>query len=103
MDIESKKAKVNHILGKFPALSGHEDMVEFILELREVFNLEKVPFEVRVGNWSSGSLDKYYQAEAEKKAEGRRKAAEKRKAGQNKQKQQHARKYGYSRTPGFKL
>ena len=75
----SHKNKVNHIVNTFPALAAHTDMVEFILDIREAFNLEKVPFEVRVGNWSSGSLDKYYTEVERQRTEDRLQAEKKNK------------------------
>ena len=63
--------KINQILTGFPVLVGHEEMIKFVLDIRETFSLEKVPFEIKVGTWSSGSLDKYYASVEAKRAEER--------------------------------
>lgn len=55
------KTKINQLVKQFPALSGHEDMIEFTLGIRETFALEKVPFRIKAGSWDSGNLDTYYQ------------------------------------------
>ncbi len=52
--------KINLVLTKYPILSEHIDLVKFVLEIREAFKLEKVPFQIKVGDWQSGSLKPYY-------------------------------------------
>jgi len=74
------KNKVNQILNGFPALAAGADMVEFVLDIREVFKLEKVPFQLKVGTWSSGSLDKYYAHVEAKRVEERFKNKRKKKS-----------------------
>ena len=69
--------KVNQIVKRFPALANHCDMIAFVLDIREAFNLEKVPFQLKVGTWSSGSLDKYYASVKAKRAEERLKRKKK--------------------------
>lgn len=69
--------KINKIVEGFPELSEHVEMVEFVLDIREAFKLERVPFEVRVGTWSSGSLDKYYKQVEEKRVHKRLQAQKK--------------------------
>lgn len=72
--------KINQILNDFPVLAGHEEMIKFVLDIREAFNLEKVPFEIEVGTWSSGSLNKYYASVEVKRAEERIKKKRKNKS-----------------------
>lgn len=55
--------QVDQIKTKFPQLDGHEDLIQFVLDVRASFKLEKAPFMVSVGDWSSGSLETYYYRE----------------------------------------
>lgn len=66
--------KIKSIIKTYPVLSDHVDMVEFVLDLRAAFKLEKVPFSLTVGTWSSGSLDDYYASVQRKRTEARLKA-----------------------------
>lgn len=56
----ANQSDINRVLKDFPILADYADMVEFVLDIREAFDLKKVPFEVKVGSWSSGSLKPYY-------------------------------------------
>jgi len=74
------KNKVNQVVERFPALADCTSMVEFVLDIREAFKLEKVPFQLKVGTWSSGSLDKYYASVEAKRVEERFKNKRKKKS-----------------------
>lgn len=87
--------RIDNIINDFPQLVNHRDMVEFILDIREAFNLEKIPFEVKVGNWSSGSIEHYHKATRDKARDERLK--------KKKPKKQRPPNQPYTRHPGFKL
>jgi hypothetical protein len=53
-------SKIKHIINKYPQLTGKEDFIQVVLDIREAFKLGKVPFSISVGDWCSGSLEKYY-------------------------------------------
>jgi len=72
------KDKVNQILNDFPALVGHEDVVEFVLDIREAFKLKKVPFRIQAGDFDSGHLRTYYKHIEAVRVEKRLKANKKR-------------------------
>jgi len=59
-------AKIANIIEKFPKLAGREDFIQGILDIRQSFNLEKIPFRVRTPDFDSGSLERFYGAERSK-------------------------------------
>ena len=59
--------RIEQIIKKFPQLAGKEEFIGGIIEIREAFKLEKVPFSVSIGDWCSGSLESFYEAERDER------------------------------------
>ena len=85
-------AKTDFIIEKFPRLAGKESFIQVILDIRQAFKLEKVPFRIITPDLDTGSLERFYGAERNKIIETKLKA-------KNKARKEHARKRGGS--PGW--
>jgi len=70
-------AKTDFIIQKYPQLVGHDDFISVVLDIRATFKLEAVPFSISVGDWRSGSLERFYGAERNKIIEAELKAKKK--------------------------
>ena len=64
-------ARIEQIVNKFPQLTGREELIADIIEIREAFGLERVPFRVRTPDFDSGALDSFYGAERRRLNEAR--------------------------------
>lgn len=84
--------KTDYIIEKFPQLVGKEDFIQVILDIRQAFKLEKVPFRIITPDFDSGSLELFYGAERDKVNQAKLKA-------KKKARKEHARKRGGS--PGW--
>ena len=58
--------KIEFVIKKFPQLAGREDFIQGILDIRQAFGLERVPFRIITPDFDSGSLERFYVAERSK-------------------------------------